>query len=46
VAERKKQLEYFLNEISAERSAEFLRFVKQIKEADFNKDLNRKFLLD
>lgn len=46
VAERKKQLEYFLNEISEERSVEFLKFVKQIKEADFNKEVGKKFELD
>ena len=31
VEDRKKQLEYFLNQISVDRSIDFLKFAKQVK---------------
>jgi hypothetical protein len=39
VEKRRVQLQEYLNKVGKSKSSEFLKFVKQIKDSQFNKDL-------
>ena len=43
---RKKELSEYLNRVASSGKPEFLRFVKQIKDIDFNRSLGKNFSLD
>ena len=46
VAKRKVELERYLNKVARARKPEFLKFVKQIKDSDFNLSLNKSFSIE
>ena len=46
VEKRKKELESYLNRVARGGKKEFLKFVKQIKDCEYNLSLDKKFHLE
>ena len=46
VEKRKVELQHYLNKMARGKKPEFLKFVKQIKDSDFNLSLNKSFSIE